>query len=320
MMTSFQSTALFSSGKSRHAALPATLRLLFLIGILMFPVACVYVPLPDVGHKSGRAVISEKDMDTLKAGEGAITRKQILLILGDPNERYNRDEYFCYAWERMIGFWMIAGADPSGYGGFFAAGDTIGKVHFLCMQFNPDSRLAHIEHIESELFGDVEEDRKVVMRGWSKSASGDALKVTYDYYNLDRIRREVIQALAVDGFPEAQWRLYDEFGKKPDDRAWLCRSADSGYAKAQLEVGRIYWDNTGIPKHKIKAYVWYRLATSGDRLQENPADRETLVEADEAIREAVNTLDQGQLVEAYERYSEWEMGQCELELANLGLE
>ena len=314
-MTSLQSTAWSLFGKYRRVTATATLRTLVIIGALMLPAACVYVPFPDVGHKSGRAVITEGDMEYLKAGEGSITRKQVLLMLGVPNERYNRDEYFCYDWERLIGFWFIAGAAP--YGPPFIAGDTIGKAHLLCMQFDPDSRLVHIEHIEEGLLGDVEEDRKVIMRRWSKSASGDRLKVTtYGYYDLDRIKHEVIHALAVEGYPEAQWRLYDEFGRKPEDLVWLCRSADGGYAKAQLEVGRVYWDDTSIPKHKIKAFVWYRLATAGDKPEGSRADRETLIQADSSIRDAVNALNQKQLIEAYDIRLGQAHGHCEQELSD----
>ena len=36
--------------------------------------------------------------------------------------------------------------------------------------------------------------------------------------------------------------------------------------------------------------------------------------AEDAMREAVNELDNEQLIEAYQLYSEWEQGSCELEL------
>jgi len=288
------------------------MRLLVVIVMLIIPPACVYIPMSDVGHLSGRAPISDDDMHTLKAGEGVITRKQVLLMLGEPNERYNRDEYFCYAWERIIGLWLIAAGGPYGPAG--VGGDFVGKDHWLCMQFDPDTRLVHVEHIEPLGDGDMAKDR--VLHKWNQSGSGDELKITYDYYNLDMIKHEVIQSMAVNGFPEAQWRLYDEFGRKQEDLVWLCRSADGGYAKAQLEVGRAYWDDTSIPKHKIKAFVWYRLATEGDKPEGNRADRETLILADSFMSEAVNTLNQKQLIEAYNIHSGQERGLCEQELAD----
>jgi len=283
-----------------------------IIIMLTTPAACAIVPMPDVGHLSGRAVIADNDIETLEAGEGVITRKNVLLMLGEPNERYNRDEYFCYAWERIIGLWFVAGAGA--YGPPFIFGDFIGKDHWLCMQFDSDARLVQVEHIEP--LSDAGAAKNKVLHEWNQSGSGGDLKITYDYYNLNRIKYEVIQRMAVKGIPESQWRLYDEFGKNPTDWVWVCRSADNGYARAQLEVGHIYWTATEIPQHRIKAYVWYMLAASIDRRQGKPADRETLIQADEAIREAVNTLDQSQLIEAYNSYSEWEPGRCELELVN----
>jgi hypothetical protein len=274
---------------------------------------CIYIPTPDHGYVSGRAVITDDAIQAVRERVDVNSRESILLDFGEPNLRYNHDEYFCYGWASIQGYWFTG--DPSGYGG--ATGGAVPRTHWLCMQFDQSGILKHVEEIAPLSFWNADDLRDETLRKWSESGSVEEIRVTYEDYDLDEIRREIIHALAVDGFPEAQWRLYDEFGKKPDDRVWLCRSADSGYAKAQLEVGRIYWDNSGIPKHRIKAYVWYRLATAGNRLHGNPADRETLIQAGDAIREAVNTLDQGQLVEAYDRYSEWETGQCELELANL---
>lgn len=304
-----QSIALFSFASSPHHR--AQRRAWLLVSILMFmlPAGCVVLPLPDVGHVSGRAVITEKDMDSLKAGEGVLTRRRVLLMLGEPNERYDRDEYFCYAWERMMAVWFVAGAGA--YGPPFVFGDTIGKLHYLCMQFDTEGRLANVKHIDS----DAKKSRDKILREWGKPGPGDEPKLTYDYYNLDKIKREVVQALAVKGIPEAQWRMYDEFGRKPDDIAWLCRSADNGYTRAQLEVGKLYWADSQMPQHKVKAFVWYRLATAGNKSRENPSDRQTLAEASNAIREAVNALDEDQLVEAYNIYSGGVCGQCELELA-----
>jgi len=286
------------------------MRLLVVIIILTVPAACAYIPTPDVGHLSGRAVIVDDDMETLKAGEGIITRKQVLLMLGDPNERYNRDQYFCYGWERMIGFWFIAAGGPYGPAG--VGGGFVGKDHWLCMQFAPDARLIHVEHIEPLSEGGAAKDR--VLHEWNQSGSGDDLKITHDYYNLNRIKYEIIQAMAVKGIPESQWRLYDEFGKKSDDIVWLCRSADNGYTKAQLEVGHLYWASSKIPQHRIKAFVWYRQATSGDKISGNTNNRTTQINATKAIHDAVNTMSPDELLEAYDLYLKWEKGDCEKEL------
>lgn len=299
-------------GKFLHRLAEKNAGQLLSLIILVIPAACVYIPTPDVGHLSGRAAIADDDVETLKAGEGVITRKQVLLMLGDPNERYNRDEYFCYAWERMIGIFLIAAGGPYGPAG--VGGALVGKDHWLCMQFSPDARLVHIVHIEP--FSDGGDEKNRVLNQWNQSGSGGKLKITYDYYTLDRLKYEIIRAMAVKGIPESQWRLYDEFGKKSDHIVWLCRSADNGYTKAQLEVGHIYWASSNIPKNRIKAFVWYKKATSGDENTGNMNDRTTQDNAIKAIQDAVNTMSLVQLLEAYNYYSKWEKGNCEQELVD----
>lgn len=233
-----------------------------------------------------------------------------MLRLGNPTVNLYKDKYLCYGWSVLKDAIFIP------YGG-----SPLERHHNLCMQFDNNSKLQRVEHIVAYSWNSMRAKRDEIIGEWEQqTAAQQGINVTSKNQILDEIKHDTIQSSAEKGYPEAQWRLYFEFGRRTEDIIWLCRSADNGYAKAQLHVGQIYWDSTEIPKHKIKAYVWYRLAASGDRLQENPADSETLVEVDEAIREAVNTLDQDQLVEAYDRYSEWKMGQCELELANSGSE
>lgn len=130
----------------------------------------------------------------------------------------------------------------------------------------------------------------------------------------DLIKYDVIHSMALKGFPESQWRLYDEFGRKPEDTIWLCRSADNGYAKAQLHLGQIYWGADNIPQNKSKAYVWYKLAATGDKLEGLLHDESTQALAEKFMSDTEKVLTQEQLEEVESLYSDWHPGQCELEL------
>jgi TPR repeat protein len=123
-----------------------------------------------------------------------------------------------------------------------------------------------------------------------------------------------IRVMAEKGFPESQWRLYYEYGQKPEDILWLCRSADNGYAKAQFHVGDLYWNASNIQGNKSKAFVWYRLAATGDRQQGLLSDQDTQILAALAINDAEKVLTPEQLAEAEALYAEWHSGLCELEI------
>jgi hypothetical protein len=135
-----------------------------------------------------------------------------------------------------------------------------------------------------------------------------------EYQTPDGIKLGIIRLMAEQGFPESQWRLYDESGRQPEDIIWLCRSADNGYAKAQLYVGRLYWDASYIHQNKIKAYVWYKLAATGDKLEGLSPDKVTQRAAWEVVYDAEKTLTPEQLAEARILYIKWQPGQCERDL------
>lgn len=123
-----------------------------------------------------------------------------------------------------------------------------------------------------------------------------------------------IRLMAENGIPECQWRLYSEYGQKKEDAIWLCRSADNGYAKAQLHVGRLYWSASNIQNNRTKAYVWYKLAATGDMLQGLLPDANTQTRAETAMQDAEKFLTPEQIAETTILYTEWHQGQCVLEL------
>lgn len=147
------------------------------------------------------------------------------------------------------------------------------------------------------------------IKSYTKTAYDDDYVISNDL-----IKRHIINSMALNGFPESQWRLYDEFGRKPEDTIWLCRSADNGYAKAQLHLGQLYWERNDISQNKIKAYVWYRLALTGDIIQGLTPDVDTQNRALVKLKHAESILSLDQLEKAKTFYADWHTGQCEQEI------
>ena len=54
-------------------------RLLSVAALLVTLAACLYIPVPEQGLLSGRAIIPEKDIRQLENGVGVINREEILL-------------------------------------------------------------------------------------------------------------------------------------------------------------------------------------------------------------------------------------------------
>jgi len=111
------------------------------VALLLLLTACIPVPTPEHSILSGRAMIGDNDIQRLVAGKGDLTREDILLELGDPNKRFDQDKYFCYGWQRTQAYVFLP----------YAAGE-MGQIHWLCMQFDNDSRLILIEHIEPSVW------------------------------------------------------------------------------------------------------------------------------------------------------------------------
>jgi hypothetical protein len=128
------------------------------------------------------------------------------------------------------------------------------------------------------------------------------------------IKKQTIYSMAQKGYPESQWRLYAEYGKKPEDAIWLCHSANAGYAKAQLYIGHFYWNSPHIIRNKSKAYVWYRLAATGDKLQGLLSDERIQHKAATAMNDAEKVLSVEELAIAGKLYEEWNTKQCEREI------
>lgn len=119
--------------------------LIAFLTILLINSSCpVYIPLPAHDLRSVKGVISNNLIESLKPGE--TTREDLLLLAGAPDERYEQDRYFIYEWEASEG--MIGLVIPGGSG---SSQDHI-VVHYLCVEFDEDSRIIRYEHIKSGLF------------------------------------------------------------------------------------------------------------------------------------------------------------------------
>jgi hypothetical protein len=83
---------------------------------------------------------------------------------------------------------------------------------------------------------------------------------------------------------------------------------------AQLQVGGFFWSANDIQQNKIRGYVWYKLAATGDRLQGLSLDDKTQNKAGSAMRNVEKELTPEQLAEAETLYAGWKPGECEPEL------
>jgi hypothetical protein len=118
-------------------------------------VSCIYIPTAEHGLMSGRAMIRDSDIQGLEPGK--TTRADLLLKFGDPRERLDDDEFFCYEWERVQGV----------VGGMYWSAD-MGKQHFFCAQFSADNVLLRKGHIEAFMLGNAQEKKDETLSEWGK--------------------------------------------------------------------------------------------------------------------------------------------------------
>jgi hypothetical protein len=83
----------------------------------------------------------------------------------------------------------------------------------------------------------------------------------------------------------------------------LCRAADKGYLPARHSLGVYYeFGKYDLKKDPVRAYVWYRLASSGKSTSDVFVDR------------VKKNLTEKELTEAVRRLNNWKPGQCEKDL------
>lgn len=70
--------------------------------------ACVVIPTPEHGLRSGRGAISEADMAGLAIGK--TTREEVLLRFGEPSSYFDDGGRFIYTWSAKAGYWFEGGS------------------------------------------------------------------------------------------------------------------------------------------------------------------------------------------------------------------
>ena len=68
-----------------------------IFAFLLISSSCIYIPIPAIELSSQKGVIDQGLIKSLKQGE--TTREDLLLLVGEPDARYEKDRYFVYEWE-----------------------------------------------------------------------------------------------------------------------------------------------------------------------------------------------------------------------------
>lgn len=120
-----------------------------LFAVLLINTSCIYVPIPASELRSPKGVIDKKTIKSLKQGES--TRADLLLLVGEPDARYEQDRYFVYEWEASEALVVVPGA-----------GDTVSIKHYFCVEFDENNRIKRCGHIKSGLFKNTNEAQNEV--------------------------------------------------------------------------------------------------------------------------------------------------------------
>jgi hypothetical protein len=118
--------------------------------------SCVYIPTPEHILMSDRAAISSKAIKSLEPYE--TTRAEVLLLFGDPTNRYDKDRIFVYRWELVHGYFYIYPTDILG---------ATSKLHYLCCEFTPGNLLSRFKHFKG---GTTFDDPTERMNEWMAEA------------------------------------------------------------------------------------------------------------------------------------------------------
>jgi len=156
---------------------------------------CIAVPLPP-----GQSVYkSESDIKELL--DNGTSRDKVIKSLGRPARQYESDISY-RACRKGTGVFVMIIIPFVGGGGDVHRGER--ECYELILHFDNNNRLtSYNKYPFDPPFSDN-----------FKTPDGEALPT--------------IRLMAEKGIPESQWRLYNEYGRKPEDEIWLCRSADNG--------------------------------------------------------------------------------------------
>jgi hypothetical protein len=100
------------------------------------------LPLPTIPHGLG-VVLDKEEFESLRPGEA--TRADVLLNLGEPRHRLEKDRFLMYEWTVAYGYVIVGG-------GYQAYPIPVTAPHYLCLEFGPDSGLVRREHFIGSLY------------------------------------------------------------------------------------------------------------------------------------------------------------------------
>ena len=230
-----------------HAKGPRLLRLTnFLVVVTVVLSACFEPPMPSVRVYHQRGALNQTEKTIKELANESVTRERVVKTLGVPIA-YKADfvSYIACGRQGGIDFYGEAISYRTGWDG----GPQY-ECYELVITFDEQGR---VSGYKKSLVTDVahsmsEEKRAQNLREFADQ--GDTLA--------QMLLEETVLYQAEHGDGAAQYKLYNSDQTRQSKFYWLCRAADSGYAPAQAEVGRLYrWGLLGVKADYQRAYQWY---------------------------------------------------------------
>lgn len=228
-----------------------TMRFLLLVNILFFIAvtlnACFDYPGPAFRVYDQTGVLNQTENKVKDLANESATRQRVVETLGVPIT-YQSDylSYIACGKQGGVDFYVISGTD--------ALAGWEGGPQYDCFEFVITfGKQGRVSGYKKNPVTDVaqsvsEEQRTQNLREFADK--GDRLA--------QLLLEKTVHYQAELGDGRAQYKLYNSEQITGTKLRWLCRAADSGYAPAQAEVGRLYrWGLLGITPDYQRAYQWY---------------------------------------------------------------
>jgi len=127
--------------------------LITLFAVLVIHGGCVYIPIPAIDLQSQKGVVPDEAIKSLRQGKS--NRADVLLLLGDPDERREQDRFFIYTWIVEV-IWDLTDFGP----------DPWLRLHYYCVEFNETNEIKRHAHLGAHWLKDVHDE----MRRWFKES------------------------------------------------------------------------------------------------------------------------------------------------------
>ena len=221
----------------------ALYQIIFLLFSTVVVSACVVPPIPlvHVHHQTGNVQHTQTLIEQLV--DEAASRVRVVEMLGVP---ISYKKYFIS---------YIACGRPRHVEIFWSPYEEAHELpQSRCFEFviafdNHDRVFSYRKTLKSGIvFSDMEQERARDIREYAEQ--GDMLA--------RKLLEQSQEYLLEQRDPVAEYQMYYREPNLINRLKWLCRAADSGYAPAQAEVGRIYMRGLlGIQQDYLRAYQWY---------------------------------------------------------------